>query len=154
MRHFSAHLALACAMAGLLWCGQRPTAPQQNTVMLRYALQPGTEWTYELSYRLEMTQSFTAIGTDPEGTVVTATVRMPLRYTVLRSSRDSLLLHEVADSLSLSLKAEGVGSIYDTVFSSPQGIVTTYILSPSGRLLSVERRVADSSFRSSLAKAP
>ncbi|MCS6966234.1 MAG: hypothetical protein NZ473_05660 [Candidatus Kapabacteria bacterium] len=153
MQRPGACFVLACFTASSLWCGQRPAAPQQNTVTLRYALQPGTEWTYELENRIEMTQSFMGIG-NPEGTTVTATVRMPIRYTVLRSLRDSLVLREVVDSLSLSMKAEGVGFIYDTVFSSPQGIATTYIFSPSGRLLSVERRVADSSFWSSVASAP
>ncbi|MCS7177565.1 MAG: hypothetical protein NZ960_08170 [Candidatus Kapabacteria bacterium] len=140
-------------MASLLWCEQRPTASQRNTVTLRYALQPGTEWTYELENRIEMTQSFMGIG-NPEGTTVTATVRMPIRYTVLHSSPDSLILREVVDSLSISMKAKDVGLIYDTVFSSPQGIATTYTLSPSGQLLSVERRVADSSFWSSVGSAP
>ncbi|MCS6966233.1 MAG: hypothetical protein NZ473_05655 [Candidatus Kapabacteria bacterium] len=142
MRYFCAHFVLACATASLLWCEQRPTASQRNTVTLRYALQPGAEWTYELSYRLEKVEN--PGRTDSEGTPVATVVRIPLRCTVLSATRDTLTLREVVDSLAISVRSEEARYAWDTVYASPQAIEITHTLIPHRGPVSATLNVRDS----------
>lgn len=138
-------LAFACP----LWA-QKHRAPQSppSLLLLRYAPPEGSEWLYEQEDSVTQEQSFLGMG-GGETTTFTIARRRPLRCRVVRSA-DTLHLRMQLDSVALSRKFED-SALEDTAFtSSSGGIVVTYILLPSGQLLTQSEDVRDSSFLLSL----
>jgi len=142
-------LAFACP----LWAQKhRALQSPPSPLLLRYAPPEGSEWFYEQEDSVTQEQSFLGMG-GGETTTLTIARRMPLRYRVVRSA-DTLHLSMQLDSVALSRKFEDT-ALEDTVFTSSHGgIVVTYILLPSGRLLTQSEDVRDSSFLLSLYRTP
>ncbi|MEN3027521.1 MAG: hypothetical protein ABDH31_07465 [Chlorobiota bacterium] len=139
MPHAAVRAVLALTVVSSLgWAQARQN--REATVLLRYALQPGTQWTYELSYRYEEVRHSAVMGS--EGKPVTMICHIPLHYTLLSATRDTLVLREVVDSLVTSVVVEGARST-DTI-ASPRGVEITHTLTLHGGPVSATSNVRDS----------